>query len=103
METASMIIQGLFYLFTYMSIILCAYSALSKKPGFAYLAAFLAIPFCLYTAGAPAFFYLPLMLPPMIFLSGLSIKLGHPTIALLLSLPYLGFSIVTMIVVMFLQ
>ena len=91
-----MLIPILFHIVSYISIASCTYSVLSKKPGFSYFSALLATPLCLYTAAVPAFSYWPLLLPPMILLSGLSMKLGSPTIALLLSLPYLGFSVFAM-------
>ncbi|WP_068811396.1 hypothetical protein [Pseudohongiella nitratireducens] len=98
-----MIIQGLFHLFSYLSILLCVFALLSKKPGFLYLAAFLAIPLSLYSAAAPAFSYWPLLFPPMILLSGLSIKWERLAIAVLLALPYLFFSVFVMALVMSLQ
>lgn len=61
----------------------------SGKYGWAYVSAAIATPICLFVAGYPALYYVPIVFPIGILMGAHYIKRQRPNLALLCFAPYL--------------
>lgn len=77
------------YGFTIASVLLPLYAVRTGKHGWAYFSAVLASPMCLYVAGYPALFYIPILFPFGILAGAVCIKKGRSGLALLFFAPYM--------------
>jgi len=83
------------------SAVLLLYALLSGKYGWAYLSAVFALPLCLYVAGYPATYYVPVLFPVAILLGAMFIKKQRPGWALLFFAPYLVLWLSIMVIAVF--
>jgi hypothetical protein len=83
------IVLFLIYSATITSAVLLPFAVHSGKHGWAYLSAVLASPICLFVAGYPSTFYIPVLFPLGIWLGALCIKKGRTSLALLFFSPYI--------------
>jgi len=95
------IIFYVFYGTAISSAVLLLFALLSGKYGWACLSAVLALPLCLYVAGYPATYYVPVLFPVAILLGAIFIKKQRPGWALLFFAPYLVLWVSIMVIALF--